>query len=168
MWIFSLTLDRFVKLHDVSTSHLEALVTWFFRGKLLRKQELVVDRGQLVGWTAGSPVHGSLMGCFSLCKWLPSLFSWSTVALWLALWCYQVKPSVRWHCSGHQHRLVWSGWCVPWSVFQVGVSFHLCTRVQGPGRMLSRIWPHTSCLSASCLSGVRGWIVECSRVCDTH
>ena len=62
---------------------------------------------------AGSPVHGSLMGCFSLCKWLPSLFSWSTVALWLTLWCYQVKPSARWHCSGHQHRLVWSGWCVP-------------------------------------------------------
>ena len=45
---------------------------------------------------AGRPVHGSLMGCFSLCKWLPSLFSWSTVALWLALWCYQVKPSARW------------------------------------------------------------------------
>ena len=62
---------------------------------------------------AGNPVHGSLMGCFSLCKWLPSLFSWSTVALWLALCCYQVKPSARWHCSDHQHRLVWSGWCVP-------------------------------------------------------
>ena len=57
---------------------------------------------------AGSPVHGSLMGCFSLCIWLPSLFSWSTVALWLALWCYQVKPSARWHCSGHQHRF--KGW----------------------------------------------------------
>ena len=53
-----------------------------------------------ISGAAGSPVHGSLMDCFSLCKWLPSLFSWSTVALWLALWCYQVKPSARWHCSG--------------------------------------------------------------------
>ena len=25
-----------------------------------------------------------------------------------------------------------------------------------------------SCVSASCLSGVRGWNVECSRVCGTH
>ena len=63
---------------------------------------------------AGIPVHGSMMARFSLCiLWLPSLLFWSTVALWLALWCYQVKPSVRWHCSCHQHRLVLSGWCVP-------------------------------------------------------
>ena len=39
----------FLKLHDVSTSHLEALVTLCFLSReLLRKQELVVDRGQLV------------------------------------------------------------------------------------------------------------------------
>ena len=38
----------FLKLHDVSASHLEALVTWCFLSReLLRKQELVVDRGQL-------------------------------------------------------------------------------------------------------------------------
>ena len=142
MWIFSLTLDRFVKLHDVSTSHLKALVTWFFSAGTAQE----AGAGGRSG-AAGSPVHGSLMGCFSLFIWLPSLFSWTTVALWLALWCYQVKPSARWHCRGHQHRLVWSGWCVPWSVFQLGVWFHLCTRVQGPGRMLSRIWPQTSYLS---------------------
>ena len=117
---------------------------------------------------AGIPVYSSLMGRFSLCIWLFSLFFWSTVPLCLALWCCQVKQSVRWHFSGHQHRLVRSGWCVPWSVFQVGVWFHLCTRVQGPDRMLSRIWPHTSYLSASCLSGVRGLSVECSRVYGTH
>ena len=106
---------------------------------MLRKQELTGGRSG----AAGNPVHGSLMGCFSLRIWLPSLFSWSTVALWLALWCCQVKPSVRWHCSGHQHRLVWSGWCVPWNVFQVGVWFHLCTHVQGFGRMLSHyMTPH--------------------------
>ena len=40
--------------------------------------------------------------------------------------------------------------------------------VQGPDRMLSRILPHTSCPSASCLSGVRGWSIECSQVCGTH
>ena len=117
---------------------------------------------------AGIPVHGSLMGRFSLCTWLLSLFFCSNLALWLALWYCQVKQSVRWHCSGHQHRLVWSGWCVPWSVFHVCVWFHLCTRVQGPDRILSRILPHTSSLSASCVSGVRGWNVECSRVCGTH
>ena len=61
---------------------------------------------------AGIPVHGSLMGHFSLCIWLLSLFVWSIVALWLARWCCQVKQSVRWHCSGHQHRLVYSDWCV--------------------------------------------------------
>ena len=39
----------FLKLHGVSTSQLEALVTWCFLSReLLRKQELVVDRGQLV------------------------------------------------------------------------------------------------------------------------
>ena len=31
---------------------------------------------------AGIPVHGSLMGRFSLCIWLLSLFFWSIVALW--------------------------------------------------------------------------------------
>ena len=30
------------------------------------------------------------------------------MALWLALWCCQVKQSIRWHCSGCQHWLVWS------------------------------------------------------------
>ena len=34
---------------------------------------------------AGIRVRGSLMGRFSLS--LPSLCFWSTVALWLALWC---------------------------------------------------------------------------------
>ena len=94
MWIFSLTLDRFVKLHDVSTSHLEALVAWFFS----RETAQEAGAGGRSG-AAGSPVHGSLMGCFSLCKWLPSLFSWSTVALWLALWCYQVKSE-----RSHLHK----------------------------------------------------------------
>ena len=37
-----------LKLHNVLTSHLEALVTLFLSRELLRKQELVVDRGQLV------------------------------------------------------------------------------------------------------------------------
>ena len=40
---------------------------------------------------AGIPVHGSLMGRFSLYIWLLSLFFWSIVALWLALWCCQMK-----------------------------------------------------------------------------
>ena len=62
---------------------------------------------------AGIPVHGSLMGHFSLCIWLLSFLFWSIVALWLALWCCQVNQSVRWHCSGHQHQLVWLGLCVP-------------------------------------------------------
>ena len=35
---------------------------------------------------AGILVRGSLMGHFSLCAWLTSLFFRSTVALWLTLW----------------------------------------------------------------------------------
>ena len=34
---------------------------------------------------AGIPGYVSLMGRISLCIWLPSLFFWPTVALWLAL-----------------------------------------------------------------------------------
>ena len=68
-----------------------------FSRELLRKQELVVDRGQLV---ALFTVH--------CCKWLPSLFFWSTVALWLALWCYQVKPSARSQTPVGMVRLVCS------------------------------------------------------------
>ena len=55
----------FLKLHDVSTSHLESLVTWCFLSReLLTKQELVVDRGQLVSlftvhwWGAFLNVYG--------------------------------------------------------------------------------------------------------------
>ena len=45
-----LTLDQFLKLgNDISNSQLKAMVTrWFGSHKMPRKQELVVDRGQLV------------------------------------------------------------------------------------------------------------------------
>ena len=153
----------FWNCHDISASQLEVLVTRCFPSReLLRKRELVVDRDSWYSCSRFIDVVFFFMHIASF------TFVWSTVALWLALWCCQVKPSFRWHCSGHQHQLVKSGWCVPWSVFQLGVWFHLCICVQGPDRMLSCIWPHTSCLSASCLSGVRGWSVECSRVCGTH
>ena len=47
---FLLTLDRvFETIHDVSASHLEGFVTLCFPSREMpRKQELVVDRGQLV------------------------------------------------------------------------------------------------------------------------
>ena len=67
----------FETIHVVSTSQLEFLVTWCFSSReMLRKQDLVVDRGQLVSLFA---VHWC--GVFSLCIELRSLFFWSTVAL---------------------------------------------------------------------------------------
>ena len=63
MWIFLLTLDRFVKLHDVSTSHLEALVTWFYSRELLRKQHQEQQRTDWHtegSWCAVGPKVGIL------------------------------------------------------------------------------------------------------------
>ena len=74
----------FLKLHDLSSRSL-GHVMFSFAGTA---QE--AGAGGRSG-AAGIPVHGSLMGHFSLCIWLLSLFFWSIVALWLALWCCQVK-----------------------------------------------------------------------------
>ena len=102
LWIVFLETSRRFDLSSRSIGH----VMFYFPGTA---QE--AGAGGRSG-VAGIPVHGSLMGRFSLCIWLLSHFFWSIGALWLALWCCQVKQSVRWHCSGHQHRLVWLGWCV--------------------------------------------------------
>ena len=73
-------------------------IMFSFHGNCLGKQELVVDQGQLV--SLFTFIDGALFFMY-----ISFTFLLVIVALLLALWCCQVKQSVRWHCSGHQHRL---------------------------------------------------------------
>ena len=133
--------------------NISLLVTLCFPSReLLRKQEPVWDRGQ-----SGILVRSSLMGRFSLC-------------IYIAFFTFRLV-----HCGSLVSTLVLLSesecpLAMQWSPTPVGMVrlvcslmgfpsgrlvSPLCTRVQGPHRMLSSIRPHTSCLSASCLLGDR-------------
>ena len=91
-----------ININNISNNIGAMTARWVHSSGSWTGRNLILDEG-----LAGIPVRGSLNGhFFFMYIWLPSLFFWSTMALWLALLCCRGKLSVRWRCSGHQHRLV--------------------------------------------------------------